>query len=328
MYDMHYDLLTAIYMAKLDNNLEGIKKWISYYNKDNVIGLIANMCFMTEDEMKLEYHPNYYNKEVSPLNMFKTSIDLVNEFIDKDVDILFGIEGFDYINSVADLDILYNLGLRSIIPVWNETNKYGSGIRGNGGLTLEGKKLIHKAISLGIGIDLSHANEKTFDDIISIIKEYKKIGIDPMVYASHSNSKALCKRLRNLTDDQLRKLKEVDGYVGVMSNRNFVTYDSVENDIDINLIREDYVKHLIYIGNIIGFDHLLVSTDDMKFSKGDEVYQTLPIYDYRKISKELREDLGKYFNNDEIENIMVNNASKLFKKLKGGYYERKSRNIM
>lgn len=327
MYDMHYDLLTAIYMAKLNNDFEKIKEWISYYNTGNVTGLIANMCFMSKKEMKEEYHPSYYDKDISVLKMFKESIDLVNKFISKDIDILFSIEGCDYLN-IEDLKSLYDMGLRALAPVWNEPNKYGSGIRGKYGITIEGTLFLEEAIDLGIAIDLSHCNEKTFNNIINIVKEYRTVGINPIVYASHSNSRLLCNRQRNLTDEQLEKLKEVDGYVGVMSNRNFVIKDALDNNTDISLIKEAYIKHLIHIGNIIGFDHLMISTDDMKFSLGDEDYQKLPIYNYETIAKDLRKDLSKYLSEDIINDIMVNNANKVLKKIRGGIYERKSRNIM
>ncbi|MBQ9071983.1 MAG: membrane dipeptidase [Bacilli bacterium] len=327
MYDMHYDLLTAIYMAKLNNDFEGIKKWISYYNSNNVTGVVANMCFMSKKEMQEEYHSNYYKENISVLRMFKESVDLVNEFMNKDIDILFGIEGCDYLNK-DELKPLYDIGLRAIAPVWNEPNKYASGIRDDYGLTLEGALLLEEAITLGIAIDLSHCNEKTFSDIIEFIKDYRDEGINPIVYASHSNSRRLCDRERNLTDNQLIKLKEVDGYVGVMSNRNFVIKGALENNIDIELLKDAYIQHLIHIGNIIGFDHLMISTDDIKFSLGDIDYQKLPIYNYESIAKDLRKDLSKYFNEEAVEDIMINNANKILKKVKGGNYERKSRNVM
>ena len=328
MYDMHYDLLTAIYMSKLNNNFDEIKKWINYYNSNNVTGVVANMCFMSKKEMQEEYHKDYYDEKKSVSKMFKDSVDLVNELINDNIDIIFSIEGCDFLSNIYELDILYDIGLRAIAPVWNEPSKYGSGIRGDYGLTLEGKKLIDRAINLGIAIDLSHTNQKTFDDIINIIEDYREKGINPLVYASHSNSKTLCDRVRNLTDEQLIKLKEVDGYVGVMSNRNFVLKGALENNIDEKLLREEYVKHVLYIGNIVGFNHLMLSTDDMKFSLGDEDYQKLPIYNYETIAKKLRNDLSKYLSKDTVDDVMINNAQRLVRNLKGEIYERKSRNVM
>ena len=60
--------------------------------------------------------------------------------------VLFSIEGCDYINDIDELEELYKLGLRSILLVWNNPNKYGSGNRSDYGLTEEGREFIIKAI--------------------------------------------------------------------------------------------------------------------------------------------------------------------------------------
>lgn len=306
MYDMHYDLLTAIYMAYKNNDYNFIENWCRYYNKNNVIGLIANMCFESKEEMKEEYHPDYLEKDI--ISMFETSVNISKKLLTDNIDVLYAIEGLDYVE-ISDLDELYKLGLRSVTITWNEKNKYAFGVRYDGGLTSLGVELIDKLISLGIAIDLSHANDQTFFDIINIIKQYRLNGIEPVVFASHSNSRTLNNRKRNLSDEQLIALKEVDGYVGVMSNKNFVSFDS-------EALVEDYIKHIKHICSIIGFDHVCVSTDDMKFSNGDPIYKELSIYDYSNIGNSLRFDLNKYFESDVVQNILINNAKNIFDKLK------------
>ena len=64
MIDIHYDLLSIAYIAYL----EEIAK---YFNDKNVIGVIANLYFMSPEEMSDELHPNYYRESVSVLEMFK-----------------------------------------------------------------------------------------------------------------------------------------------------------------------------------------------------------------------------------------------------------------
>ena len=111
------------------------------------------------------------------------------------------------VENLEELEELYNLGLRAILPVWNNENKYGSGLKSDKGLTAKGKDLVKKAIDLGIIIDLSHANPNTFDGIIDVISNEQQKGKSPIVIASHSNCRSLCDRKRNLTDEQLIKLK-------------------------------------------------------------------------------------------------------------------------
>ena len=40
------------------------------YNKDKVSGVIANVCFISKDEMKVEYHKNYYRENIGVIEMF------------------------------------------------------------------------------------------------------------------------------------------------------------------------------------------------------------------------------------------------------------------
>lgn len=70
----------------------------------------------------------------------------------------------------------------------------------NRGLTSKGQEAVKIMNDLGIILDVSHSNEKTFWDI------YNKT--DKPFIASHSNSKELCNVPRNLSDDQIRAIGE------------------------------------------------------------------------------------------------------------------------
>ena len=76
----------------------------------------------------------------------------------------------------ADLDALYlfyEMGLRSLGPVWSRPTVFGHGVPfkfpgtpdTGPGLTEAGKDLVRLCNELGILIDLSHINEKGFDDV-------------------------------------------------------------------------------------------------------------------------------------------------------------------
>ncbi|MBR6690498.1 MAG: membrane dipeptidase [Bacilli bacterium] len=314
MVDAHYDLLSICYVCYLKNDytkIEKIAKEIKS-NKEEIKCIFANLYFMSEDEMKNELHPSYYIQNVSVLDMFKIAKEILERYL-PEIDFLYSIEGCDYIE-IDDLELLYNEGLRSIIPVWNTENKYGSGNRTNKGLTKEGINLINQAIDLGIGIDLSHANLNTFYGIIEVIKEKQKLNKEVICYASHSNARILCDRERNLTDVQLKLIKEVSGLVGIFSNRNFITHNYNLNKEEQQL---EYLKHIIYISNIIGIDNVMLSTDDMRFCGDiDPEYYELPIYDYSNIVHDTKQTLLKYFSLEDTNKILYGNAySKIIDKL-------------
>ena len=127
MIDLHFDLLTKLYVSYLENDFTYINEFVKSINKDNVNGMIANMCFMSKSEMEEEYSKHYFDKSVSVIEMFMVAKMLLEEYIDSDLCIL-SIEGCDHI-SISDLDTLKELGLKAILPVWNEKNRYGSGNR-------------------------------------------------------------------------------------------------------------------------------------------------------------------------------------------------------
>ncbi len=226
---------------------------------------------------------------------------------------------------VSDLEILKELGLNAIVPVWNNKSRYGSGNRSDSGLTLEGEKLIKKAIELNIGIDLSHANEKTFFDIIDIIKEQRQEGINPVIYASHSNARSLSDLPRNLTDEQILAIKSVGGVVGLVAHSNFTLKGSLnkrlnlkgnEYDDFLKIVKETYIKHIIYVNRLFGdTDSIAVSTDDMTFVETDPDYKECPIFDYSNIGLELNQLLLKYYSKDIVDDIMFNNAYKIYERL-------------
>lgn len=322
MYDIHYDLLTILYFnLKKNNPLANEEKLISdclkIYKNNNIEGGIINLYFESSVEMKesLGIDEDELNDVIK---MFKKSIKYLKQYqkkgiIPKDIDYIYGIEGCDFLKSEKDLDTLYALGLRSIIPVWNNPNQFGSGIRGTFGITNAGIKLIKKAIDLGMIIDVSHANEKTFFNICNIVEEESYN--DVTLITSHSNVRSLCNRERNLTDKELYRLKELDGYIGLFTNGNFV---SLDNKGLCKVCRIDnFLKHIDYVMNIIKFDptRILISTDNMDFEP-DPKYHKNNVCPYEDINEELFKSISKKYDSELANMIMRENAKKLIHKVK------------
>ena len=301
MIDMHYDLLSVIYQSYLRMDYKYLEEFLSNYNSDNVSGVIANMYFMNREEMREELGEI---DEINVYEMFKRAINIYNKY-DLGINTIFSIEGCDYIKGPEELEDLYNIGLRNILLVWNNPNKYGSGVRGDYGLTDEGRELLKRAIELGISIDVSHMNEKTFKDTINLIKEEKALGKAVKVIASHSNSYSICPHLRNLDDEELRLLKEVDAIVGVVSYSEFVLDNTASNE----QLREAYLKNLLHIINIMGIDNVGVSSDDMTFyDYFFSGFNGSMVFDYKNIKNELVELLSSKFNKEEIDKILYKNV--------------------
>lgn len=273
MFDCHCDLLTYIYINR--KNIEKVRKTINkIYNENNIKGGIFNLYFMNKQEMKeqLEIEENELNV-IKMLQEVNSIIENKN-IIPKNIKYIYGIEGLDYLEKIEDLDILYKLGVRSVNIVWNNINKFGGGTRTENefGLTNLGEELVEKIVKTGIAIDLSHTNEKTFYDIIEKIKELKKLGYTPKIFASHSNCKNVCDVKRNLTDEQIIKIKEMNGIIGIVEYKGFVS-NNLEN------YEQYYLKHINHIKNLLdGIDNIAVSTDDEiyynKIIKNANIYKS------------------------------------------------------
>jgi membrane dipeptidase len=75
------------------------------------------------------------------------------------------------------------------------------------GLSDFGRKVVAECNRLGMIVDISHASDKSFYDVLAATKA-------PII-ASHSSCRAVCDNPRNLTDDQLRALAKNGGVVQI-----------------------------------------------------------------------------------------------------------------
>lgn len=295
MIDTHNDLLTIAYCCYLKNDYEPLIEFNELIEKNNTLGIIANLYFMSIEEMKDELDNNYYQEKIPIIDMFKISKEILNKYI-PNVHFIYSIEGCDYLD-ICDLEKLKKEGLNSILPVWNTPNRYGSGNRDTYGLTELGRQFIQEAMNLKLGIDISHANKKTCMDILKIVKEKHY----PFVYGSHSNIRVLKDHSRNLDDEELMSLKEVNGKLGLVAIDLFAT-DEYE-----------YREHIKYAVDILGIDSVMIASDNMDYTC--ESLKDTKLFEYPNINNRVRSLLQDIYNEEEIDKIMFRNALKLFNEL-------------
>lgn len=167
-----------------------------------------------------------------------------------------GAEGID--PELYTLDVLYQMGLRTLGPVWSRPNIFGHGVPfkfntspdTGPGLTDLGKKLVQACNQKRILVDLSHINEKGFWDVAELSNA-------PLV-ASHSNAFSRCAQSRNLTDRQLAAIRETNGFVGLNFATPFLREDGTSN---AETGTDDYLRHLDYLVEQLGEDHVGFGSD-------------------------------------------------------------------
>ena len=129
---------------------------------------------------------------------------------------IIGLEGADPLEGRAEnLRHFFELGVRLVIPAWDDNVFSGSSAGPGDGLTSEGVSLIELCQELGVMVDVSHASDAAFEQIRQIVS-------GPFV-ASHSNCRALCPAPRNLTDRQIRALADRGGVMGINLAPDFLS---------------------------------------------------------------------------------------------------------
>ncbi len=227
------------------------------------------------------------------IELAKSSADI--ERINKDGKIvaLIGIEGGNMIEERLDyLETLYNRGARYLTLTWNYNLPWVTAAamevktkdKKGKGLTEHGKEIIRRMNELGMMVDLSHAGEQTFYDVLSITSK--------PVLVSHSNAAALTPHYRNLKDAQLEALKKNGGVVGVNFYSEFLDSnypkrvkklyykthkkDSTNKEISVgkmygalsakqkheaNAPFENVLKHIDHLVAKVGIDHVAIGSD-------------------------------------------------------------------
>lgn len=162
---------------------------------------------------------------------------------------LLSVEGGEALEGeIAVLRMLYRLGVRALGLTWNHPNQLatgvGDGVHGDG-LTLFGRQVIREMNKLGMVVDLAHINEQGFDDALAESSA-------PLI-VSHANARTVYDHPRNISDDQLRKLRDVNGVVGLIFCPAFVAKKKATID--------KLLDHFVHVADVAGIDHLGFGSD-------------------------------------------------------------------
>ncbi|TGZ83121.1 hypothetical protein EX30DRAFT_317113 [Ascodesmis nigricans] len=168
-----------------------------------------------------------------------------------------GVEGLHQIgNSPAVLRMYHRLGVRYITLTHVCNNRYADGAlsRGGpvwGGLSSDGREMVREMNRVGMMVDLSHTTAETMKDVLEIARA-------PVVF-SHSGAFGVCPHERNVRDDVLRMVKENGGVVQVVFAPDFVRCGEGREPREAGI--EDVVEHIMYIAELIGWEHVGIGSD-------------------------------------------------------------------
>ncbi len=146
------------------------------------------------------------------------------------------------------LGLFHELGVRVVQLTYNTQNLVGSGCweGRDGGLSDFGRDVIDEMNRLGILIDLSHVGPLTSEQAIA----HSKV---PVAY-THCCPSGLREHPRNKTDEELRRIVEAGGFVGVATYPPFLP-KGADSTVD------DCVDAFDYVIDLVGEDRVGIGTD-------------------------------------------------------------------
>lgn len=228
------------------------------------------------------------------------------------INVVMGMEGLSQIGEDIDrINMFYDeLGVRHAMLTWNETNALAAGWPGDvdHGLTNAGRQAVKRIQDLGMVMDVSHLNDRCFRDVISLAQA--------PVIASHSNARALCPAMRNLTDDMILEIAKTGGLVGMNSLREFIDEDPGRQNV------ERLADHALHIAELAGTEYIGLGYDFDDYL-GTEALSTFSgntdspggdgIADESEAGNLLQELRKRGFTEDDIEKVAYKNFYRVFR---------------
>lgn len=164
------------------------------------------------------------------------------------------VEGMEAIGGdLSGIDRYVDFGARIGMLTWNEENLLATGAKGDpgSGLTDLGRQAVRRMQKQRMIVDVSHLNDGGFWEVVRLTQ-------GPVI-ASHSNCRRLCDVRRNLTDDQLRAIRDTGGVVGLNVHHAFVHADPKQQTAQM------LARHAAHMADVMGIEHVACGFDFCEF---------------------------------------------------------------
>ena len=164
------------------------------------------------------------------------------------IGLVLSLEGVEALGSEAGaFDELWERGVRMVGLTWNYPNAFAGGIdTPHDGLTDAGRELVAALDGIGVVIDLAHASEPTFFEVLEHAPSAQLV-------VSHAGCRAVHDHPRNVSDEQLRALAERGGVLGVMALTLVVGRDEPT--------LERLLDHVDHACAVMGVEHVGLGAD-------------------------------------------------------------------
>lgn len=259
--------------------------------------------------------------------------------------IYIGMEnGFPLAKDLSRVEEFYKRGVRYITLCHSfhndicDSSSDGKPAEHNG-LSDFGRQVVAEMNRLGMLVDVSHASDKSFFDVVELSKA--------PVIASHSSVRAVAQHNRNMTDEMIKKLAAKGGviqiclldeyvknpdtttvnykrikqirkiYAGGMEKMTeaekeamFAEWDELKAWKQTELPNvKDLVDHIDHVKNLVGVDYVGIGSD---FDGGGGLIDCMDVSQFPNITREL---LQRGYTETEIRKIWGGNLLRVFKEV-------------
>lgn len=239
-FDLHCDTL---YRATIDDSDFSNPDYHVCMSKTSDLSIYKQVfAIWIPDEYRGEDATRLFNCAVNKYKDLNTKHNLTNCYL--------AVENASMLNGNLDnIELLIKNNIRYVTLTWNGDNELGSGVlsKSDYGITAFGKEVVKNLCDCHIAVDVSHASDRLFYDVVDICKT-------PII-ATHSNSRKITDNKRNLTDEQFKIIRDSGGIVGLNFYKGFLNNNPDKACID------DIIRHACHFLNLNGENTLAIGAD-------------------------------------------------------------------
>jgi len=352
VWDAHSDIVQSIYLQEMD---------FSHYNdysfqdipRMKAGGLDVQVFAMLPDRIYfprrsarrtlqlIDVMRETLHKYPNDLELARTASDIERISQAGKIAAILGIEGGHAIEDDLGLLRMYNrLGVTLMTLTHMNSNHWADAatdVSLADGLNAFGVEVVKEMNRLGMVIDVSHASDKTFLQVL-------EVSSDPVI-ASHSNCRTLCDHPRNMSDEMIKGLAAKGGVICVTTVPSYTTQafkdasdriletkaakpgsDSVSLDLDERAKQkrltpilmpdmslptlDDVLVHIDHIVKLVGPDHVGIGHDFSILYPGP-----LDLEDVSKYTNLTRRLLTKGYTPEDIKKILGGNLLRVWRQV-------------
>jgi membrane dipeptidase len=150
-------------------------------------------------------------------------------------------------HDLSRIESLHAAGIRHMLLAYNVRNLVADGCAevGDAGLSNFGRMVVKEMDRVGIIVDGTHTGRRSTLEAMELTRR-------PPIF-SHSGAYKVFAHIRNIHDDQIRACAAKGGVIGVVGMGAFLG--------DLKATTETYFKHIDYMAELVGAEHVGLGTD-------------------------------------------------------------------